>query len=312
MDTFLDHRTGYEFLANPLGIQGDLAVSNGGNEDDSFDCLWSSAARIDSLGWTAELAIPTKSIRFRNLPVTEWGFWIFRNYPRDTRHQLSSHKMNRGDPCWACQFDHLDSLRGLDAGRNLEVLPYFDAGPPWARATNSGPTAASTDTRVGLSLKYGVTPSLTLDATAHPDFAQVEADQDQIDVNNAAACSSDEKRARSSWRGPHLSRHRQPVLQPHRHRPRLGRQGHRAPGQRPARPAGGARPQHRDRSIPTSRGASRWNCTPRDRGAAVPSTDLVLRVRRDLLRDSNIGFTGTPAPTGRAATATTWWPPWTG
>ena len=69
-------------------------------------------------GWVAfqpadEAAIPTKSLRFRNLPVTEWGFWIFRNYPRDTRHQLASHKMNRSDPCWACQFDHLDSLSGL-------------------------------------------------------------------------------------------------------------------------------------------------------------------------------------------------------
>jgi hypothetical protein len=293
LDTFLDHRTGYEFFTNPLGIQGDIAVSNGGNEDDSFDALWTSAARIDSLGWTAEISIPTKSIRFRNVPVTEWGFWIFRNYPRDARYQIASRKMSRDNPCWNCQFDHLDSLRNLVAGKNLEMLPYVTQSVNGTRDGASDPFQTQSDAKLGLSLKYGVTPSLTLDATVHPDFAQVESDQEQITENNQAALFLTEKRpffleGNAIFQGIGNWYYSRAITTPDWAGKITGRQGPYQLGLMMAR----------DPSTqiiyPYLSGSVPLNVTdPNNHGADVPSTDLILRARRDLLQDSNVGLTAT-------------------
>ena len=193
LDTFQDHRTGYEFFVNPRGIQGDLS-RNGDQEDASFDCLWQSAARIDSLGWTAEFAVPTRSIRFRSLDIQKWGFTAFRLWPRESRYQIASVRLDRNNPCLACQFAVLNEFHGLSAGKNLEVLPSLTLTSASTRGSLDGPRTDDTHPAVGVNLKYGITPSLTLDGTVHPDFAQVEADQNQVSVNSQSALFFQEKR----------------------------------------------------------------------------------------------------------------------
>ncbi len=193
IDTFRDHRSGYEFFVNPLGIQGDLS-RNGDNEDASFDCLWESAGHVDSLGWTAEFAIPTRSLRFPALEKQKWGFTVLRLWPRESRYQIASIRIDRNNACLECQYATLNEFVGLSAGRNLEVLPYVTMTSASTRDYLDAPRASDSHPDVGLNVKYGITPSLTLDGAVHPDFAQVEADQNQVSVNSATALFFPEKR----------------------------------------------------------------------------------------------------------------------
>src|SRR5689334_8696243 len=88
IDTFKDRQNGYELCVNPRGIQGDLRRS-GNNEDDSFDMVWYSGGQLTADGWTAEFALPFRSLRFPNAEAQSWGIHFFRNLPRATRAQLS-------------------------------------------------------------------------------------------------------------------------------------------------------------------------------------------------------------------------------
>jgi len=193
LDTFRDQRTGYEFVVNPRGIQGDLS-RNGDNEDASFDCLWSSAARIDSLGWTVEIAIPTRSLRFPKQDGQKWGFSVLRMWPRASRYQLSNVPVDHNNPCYVCQWAVLNEFHGLTSSRNLEVMPTVTMTSASTRDYLDGPRSTETTPKVGLNVKYGLSPSLILDGTVHPDFAQVEADQNQVSVNSASALFFTEKR----------------------------------------------------------------------------------------------------------------------
>jgi hypothetical protein len=193
LDTFRDQRSGYEFFINPLGIQGDL-TRNGDSEDESFDCLWSSAAKIDSLGWTAEFSIPTRSLRFPALEAQKWGFRAIRIWPRESRYQLSNSRIDRNNPCSECQWAVLNEFHGLATGKNLEVLPSMTMTSASTRDYLDAPRSSETRPALGLNVKYGVTPSLILDGAIHPDFAQVEADQNQVSVNSASALFFTEKR----------------------------------------------------------------------------------------------------------------------
>ncbi|MBI5836218.1 MAG: carbohydrate binding family 9 domain-containing protein [Candidatus Eisenbacteria bacterium] len=193
IDTFRDQRSGYEFFINPLGIQGDIA-RNGDEEDDSFDCLWTSAATLDSLGWTAEFSVPTRSLRFPMQQDQKWGFSVLRIRPRESRFQYASIRLDRNNPCLACQFAVLNEFHGLASGRNLEILPYMTLTGASTRGSLDQPRDTDSHPDFGINVKYGVTPSLTLDGTVHPDFAQVEADQNQVSVNSGSALFFQEKR----------------------------------------------------------------------------------------------------------------------
>jgi len=88
LDTYGDYQRAYEFMVNPYGIQADL-MRVGGNEDDSFDTVWKSAASISDSGWSAILAIPFKSLRFPSTREQTWVALLFRNIPRTSREQIS-------------------------------------------------------------------------------------------------------------------------------------------------------------------------------------------------------------------------------
>lgn len=285
IDTFHDHRTGYEFFVSPLGIQGDLS-RNGDSEDASFDCRWESAARIDSLGWTAEFVIPTHSIRFPALDRQCWGLTIVRIRPRESRSQFSSNRIERGNPCMMCQAPLLNSFHGLAAGRNLELLPYATMTATSTRYALDAPRSAENDREVGLSAKYGITPSITLDATLHPDFAQVEADENQVSVNSQSALFFSEKRPFFLEGSPifqtiqgqfYYSRN---VADPRWAVKLTGREGRLQLGALAAR----------DRTTqvihPTRDGSEVLDL-------GLPSTDAVVRGKLGLLEDSYLGFTGT-------------------
>jgi len=125
-DTYGDYQRTYEFFVNPHGIQGDI-LRQGNNEDDSFDTVWESAASISDSGWTAEMAIPLKSIRFPAKPIQEWVLLFGRNYPRESRYIYSWTPFDRDNPCSTCAGGRLVGIRDIESFTALDILPYSAA-----------------------------------------------------------------------------------------------------------------------------------------------------------------------------------------
>lgn len=197
IDTFRDQQTGYEFFVNPQGVQGDLRRI-GNNEDSSYDTVWRSAARITDTGWTAEFALPFRSVRFPDAKEQAWNVHLFRLRPRDSREQISWAPISRDEDCFFCSSGTMEGLAGINTGRNIEVLPYVIGSQSSSLSGESDDTfdwqnhSAGGDAGVGV--KYGLTPNLTLDFTYNPDFSQIESDAAQIDVNSTFALFYPEKR----------------------------------------------------------------------------------------------------------------------
>lgn len=198
IDTFNDQRRAYEFYVNPLGAQGDLIIDGAtGNEDDSWDGLWDSAAKINAAGYTVEMRIPYSTLRFQKTDgvAQKWGVDFLRFRPRDNRYRISNNKLIRGDNCYLCGLSKLQGFANANPGRDLEITPTFTAGYAQERPTpNAGWQSDGGQYELGVDVKWGVGPNLTLNGTINPDFSQVESDQAQLDLNTTFALFFPEKR----------------------------------------------------------------------------------------------------------------------
>jgi hypothetical protein len=199
-DTFNDERRGYELFVNPLGVQMDIALDEtkeDNEEDPAWDALWVSAGQIDGNGYVVEMAIPFSSLRFqRSQGEQTWGLAPFRSYPRSLRHQISAMPTNPNDNCLICQVPKVTGFAGATPGRNLELDPTATAHrTDLRRDFPAGPIdTGKTDSDLGLTARWGITPNLTLSGAVNPDFSQVEADVAQLDVNTQFALFYPEKR----------------------------------------------------------------------------------------------------------------------
>lgn len=198
LDTFDDERRAFQFRVNPLGIQADAIFSQAeGVEDFSWDIIWKSAGRIHDGGYTIEIALPVSQLRFPGGGgVQTWGVDLGRSYPRDSRHRIAAARLDRNNGCILCQVPRVTGIQGLQPGRNLEIDPTVTATRTDRRdAFPDGPLeSGDADYDPGLSVRWGVTPDLTLNATIRPDFSQIEADAAQLDVNERFALFFPEKR----------------------------------------------------------------------------------------------------------------------
>lgn len=198
IDTFNDERGAYEFFVNPLGAQADMKMddSNGWNEDDSWDAIWESAGKKTAFGYVVEMSIPFSSLRFPETSDDQiWNVAGWRNYPRDVRIQMATHKRDRNIKCNLCQFEQLVGLKGIKAGNNFQVTPTLtiskqDEKPDVPGEWESG----DVDIEPGLDIRWGITQDIVLNATINPDFSQVESDAGQLDVNNTFSLFYPEKR----------------------------------------------------------------------------------------------------------------------
>lgn len=197
LDTFDDQRRAYEFFVNPLGVQADLIRDEAtGNEDDSWDGLWTSAGRITATGYQVELRIPFATLRFRDTEgARRWNASFLRIRPREFRYTYFSHRIERGNRCLQCLFHPLDGFQGVRQGLNLEITPTLTAAIAESR-TRAGQAWTRGDAEVepGLDVAWAPTPNLTLNATLNPDFSQVESDEAQLDLNSSFALFFPEKR----------------------------------------------------------------------------------------------------------------------
>ena len=195
LDTFLDQQRGYDFDVNGYGVQGDGVISAGGGKgfgpipraDRSWNALFETGGQMVEDGFTAEMAIPFKSLRYPSQDRGEshrWGFQIVREVKgKDGEHQVWA-PISRDESSFFSQMGLLEGMTNLSTSRNLEILPTFTAVEHGVLdATIPGFAHQATDSDGGVSVKYGVTSNLTADFTINPDFSQIESDRARIEVN---------------------------------------------------------------------------------------------------------------------------------
>ena len=202
-DTFLDQQRAYVFQVNGYGVQGDSIVSggrgggfSGGGRggvprgDRSWDALFESGGQPVADGYTAEMAIPFKSLRYPARPggaPHTWGFQIVRRI-RDKDETVVWSPVSRDIAGFLPQMGVLDGMTGLSTSRNLEVQPTFTAFRYGTFDEAAGGVVdGDPQPDVGANFKYGVTPNLIADFTLNPDFSQIESDRPQVEVNQRFA-----------------------------------------------------------------------------------------------------------------------------
>ena len=205
-DTFLDQQRAYVFSVNGYGVQGDSIVSSRGGGgfgggrggggfsgvprgDRSWDALFASAGRLVRDGFTAEIAIPFKSLRYPQRAgntMHRWGFQIVRSIQGKDETAVWS-PVSRDVAGFLPQMGVLEGVTGLSTSRNLEILPTFTAVRFGSRDPTTGDILGDPSAQGGVNVKYGVTSNLIADATFNPDFSQIESDQPQIEVNQRFA-----------------------------------------------------------------------------------------------------------------------------
>lgn len=191
LDSFGDAQSLYAFYINPHGIQGDTRYT-GGTEDAGVDLVWYSAGRIDDEGYTVEVQIPLKSIRFQAGDPVRMGVIFERRISRTS--QWGTHP--ELDPAragqWLIQMHPL-TYPGMASTRLVEVLPA--ATYTMDKVASQGALATDYDAgEFSVTGKLGLTSDLVLDGTYNPDFSQVEADAGQVDVNLRSDLFFPEKR----------------------------------------------------------------------------------------------------------------------
>ncbi len=180
LDSFNDRQSLYAFYVNPLGIQTDSRFASN-VEDFSVDFVWSSAGRLDADGYSVELAVPFKSIRYAGKKRVEMSLFFERRIARRSEHSSYPALDPARGYFFLTQMMPLE-LEDIKRYTLLEVLPavtYRD-GAERVEGTLVGERGAADG---HLTAKLGITSQLILDATVNPDFSQVEADAGQVDVN---------------------------------------------------------------------------------------------------------------------------------
>ncbi len=181
IDSLHDKRSGFAFSVNPAGAKRDTQVANSDRTNQDWDAVWDAKVSRNDEAWFVEYRIPFKTLRFSNSPTQEWGV----NASRKILHKNE-------ETHWApvpvrysgTRADQAGTLRGLEnirQGRNLKIKPFMIGGGTQSRAAGAT-LRTSHDYDGGFDAKYSLTPSMTLDTTFRTDFAQVEVDQQQVNL----------------------------------------------------------------------------------------------------------------------------------
>ena len=179
LDTFGDHRSGFVFSTNAEGAKADTQMANEGRDvNTNWDAVWWVAAHTTEVGWTAEFRIPFKTLRFEAGDGHTWGVNFARRVRRKNEVSYWSPVSRAFSIYRASAAGTLTGLPPLRPGRNLRLKPFLVGGA--VRAV--GEPAFGRDVSGGVDFKAGLTPSLTFDATINPDFAQAEADEQQVNL----------------------------------------------------------------------------------------------------------------------------------
>jgi hypothetical protein len=201
LDTFNDQRQAYLLFFSPLGIQADGTFTEGRGEDYSLDIVMESKGVLTEDGFTIEVAIPFKSLRYEAGKNKQWGLHINRRVKYNNNEYNSWMPTNRSISGWLNQAGRITGLEGIETTRQLEINPSFTLsesgrrtihtfdGNPNGRYINEGLRG-----EFGMTAKFSLTPTITLDFAYNPDFAQVEADAPVSTANQRFPIFFQEKR----------------------------------------------------------------------------------------------------------------------
>jgi Domain of unknown function (DUF5916) len=194
LDPYNDDRNGYVFLVGAGGYVYDSSMYNDGWEDPSWDGIWESAARVDSLGWTAEMKIPLNQIRFPNRDDQVWGVNVSRRVKRiHGRDDLFLRPRNESGH--VSRFADLGGIRGIRNRADRELVLYGLGKGEYLQHPSGDPfnDGSAYKYQAGGDVKLGLTSDLNLNATLNPDFGQVEVDPAVVNLS-AYETYFDEKR----------------------------------------------------------------------------------------------------------------------
>ncbi len=189
IDSFNDSRSGYMFVTSPLGAKLEQQISeegegntrgNNSNVNRNWDGVWDAAAQRTSDGWTAEISIPTTTLRFNERELRGWGINFMRNIRRKNEQVFWAPIPKAYALTRVSMAGTLIGLSGLSQGMDLRIKPFFTTGLRDRRVR--GVENADFLRDAGLDMRYGLTSGVNLDLTFNTDFAQVEVDEQQVNL----------------------------------------------------------------------------------------------------------------------------------
>jgi uncharacterized protein DUF5916/cellulose/xylan binding protein with CBM9 domain len=209
LDTFNDKRKAYILGFNPLGIQADGIFTEGKGDDLSLDIVMESKGALTEDGYVVEVAIPFKSLRYEAGKGKLWGFNAVRRIKRLDNESDSWMPVSRDKSGVLNQQGYVTGLDGISTERTLEIIPTLTFSESGRRVRTLSVAAVNADPSLqypgrfvnkpikadpGLNVKFGISPTVTLDFALNPDFAQVEADQPVVVANQRFPIFFSEKR----------------------------------------------------------------------------------------------------------------------
>lgn len=209
LDTYNDKRKAYEMFFNPLGAQADAVFTEGGGEDFSVDIVMESKGLLTADGYTVEIVIPFNSLRYEADKDRLWGVHFYRRIKRFNNELDSWMPLSRDNSSTLNQEGHITGLDGISKGRTLEIIPTLALLETGKRVRSLSPEMLINNPALqdpgrflnkplkvepGVTVRLGLTPTVTLDFTLNPDFAEVEADQAIVFANQRFPIFFQEKR----------------------------------------------------------------------------------------------------------------------
>ncbi len=190
LDTYMDKRNSYLFEMNALGTQDDATITDEGLTLDSFswDAVFRSETVINENGWTMEVSIPFRQLRFSKGDDLTFGLMLSRTINRKNERVIwpeigLEYGGRFGVLAAVSQYGELTGLRDVHRGKNIEIKPYVITGLQAVREDLESADVEQTFKRdLGLDFKYGITSNMTVDLSVNTDFAQVEADNVQLNL----------------------------------------------------------------------------------------------------------------------------------
>ena len=177
LDTFRDQSNAFYFSTNPNGALVDGLVFANGETNEDWDAIWIVKTRRSDEGWSAEFAIPFKSLSFP-AGQTVWGFNISRTIQRKLEEVRWTGARFQTDIFQVSEAGEITNLEGLEQGFGLDVRPFI--AQRWFHSGRTGNDVVRG--KPGLDLFYNLTPSLRLSTTVNTDFGETEVDARQINL----------------------------------------------------------------------------------------------------------------------------------
>ncbi|HLM02016.1 MAG TPA: DUF5916 domain-containing protein [Pyrinomonadaceae bacterium] len=296
LDTYNDQRRAYVLGFNPFGIQQDGIYTEGQGADFSVDIVMESKGVIEDWGWSVEVKIPFKSLRYSAGKGKLWGFNVARNIDRFNDEMNQWLPDDRNISGFLVKHGKLTGLNEIKAERTLEIVPSItvsETGRRFKARENAAGRFVNQPIKqdIGVTMKYTITPNITLDAAYNPDFAEIEADALVVTANQRFPIFFQEKRpffleGADVFNSPLQIFYSRNIVDPDYAAKLTGKVGKNSFGLLVASDNAPGNYEEEDRNDPSVR---------RRINEFVDENSLfaVLRVKRDFGKNNNVGFFGT-------------------